>query len=430
MKQQRSERGQVLVLIILAIVAIFGFMAIAVDGGRVYAERRRAQTAADASAMAAAFAAIEKKDWSQAAMALVKENDFDDPQPGIEADEPMDVHIHHPPVSGPYAGNDEYYQVFIRSQVNQVFSQIVWQGQMEVTVESVARAQPSKNVFPGHAMVATNDEACNAVDFSGSGDTYVNGGNIFSNSDEDVLPGDPDNCASGRQNGSGAIKVDDGAILTVGDWVDKGGSGSVSPDPFNDGDPDHIEMPNWPMPDCYTDVPARSQNNTTKVLLPGRYSGIKITNGDWQMEPGMYCLTSTGFSFNGGSLTGTGVTLMVLGGDVSISGNGVFALSAPYDLKDAGGTQWAGMLIYMPWANGGGIDLSGGSGTMYTGTILAPGPRDSNTPKCKFGGNSGSIGLRSNIICNTVQVHGTGDVEIYYRPEDNYKLPPSIDLSQ
>ena len=426
MKHQHSERGQVFVLIILAIVAIFGFVAIAVDGGRIYAERRRAQSAADASAMAAAFAAMEGRDWSQAAMQLVQENDFNDTHPGVENDKRMDVHIHYPPISGPYTGDDEYYQVFIRSKVNQIFSQIVWRGQMEVTVEAVAHARPSRNIYPGHAMVATSEHACNAVDFSGSGDTYINGGNIFSNSDG------TGNCASGRQNGGGAIKVDNGDILTVGDWVTKGGSGDVSPNPHDEGNIDKLKSRDYPMPDCYTGVPARSQAtySGTQVLEPGRYTGIKITNGDWKMKPGMYCFTSTGFEFNGGSLTGSGVVLMVLGGDVSVNGSGKISLNAPSNLRDGGGTQWAGMLINMPESNRGGIDLAGGSGATYTGTILAPGERSSSKPKCTFGGNSGSIGLASNIICNTVQVTGTAGVTIYYKPEANFKLPPSVDLSQ
>ena len=57
MKTNRSERGQALVLIVLAIVAMFGFAALAVDIGRLYAERRRVQSAADAAVLSAAFAA-------------------------------------------------------------------------------------------------------------------------------------------------------------------------------------------------------------------------------------------------------------------------------------------------------------------------------------------------------------------------------------
>ena len=65
MKTNRSEKGQAFVLIIVAIVAIFGFAALAVDGGNVYAERRRAQNAADASASGGSFGqAARKSNWT------------------------------------------------------------------------------------------------------------------------------------------------------------------------------------------------------------------------------------------------------------------------------------------------------------------------------------------------------------------------------
>jgi len=46
-----SERGQVLVLLVLALVGLLGFTALAIDGGMVYSDRRTAQNAADASAL-------------------------------------------------------------------------------------------------------------------------------------------------------------------------------------------------------------------------------------------------------------------------------------------------------------------------------------------------------------------------------------------
>ncbi len=55
MKHNRLERGQSLVLIVLVIVGMLGFAALAVDGGRLLAERRRAQSAADSAALAARF---------------------------------------------------------------------------------------------------------------------------------------------------------------------------------------------------------------------------------------------------------------------------------------------------------------------------------------------------------------------------------------
>src|SRR5512135_850844 len=67
MRTHRFERGQALVLIVLAIVAMFGFAALAVDIGRLFAERRRIQNAADSAALAAVFAASQNEDYVAAA---------------------------------------------------------------------------------------------------------------------------------------------------------------------------------------------------------------------------------------------------------------------------------------------------------------------------------------------------------------------------
>jgi uncharacterized membrane protein len=53
---RRLQSGQIFVLTSLALVAIIGFAALAVDVGFLYSNRRRMQTAADAAAVAGATA--------------------------------------------------------------------------------------------------------------------------------------------------------------------------------------------------------------------------------------------------------------------------------------------------------------------------------------------------------------------------------------
>jgi Flp pilus assembly protein TadG len=55
----RSETGQTLVLFALFIIVLLGMIAIGLDGGRLYDERRRAQNAADHAATTAAHAVCE-----------------------------------------------------------------------------------------------------------------------------------------------------------------------------------------------------------------------------------------------------------------------------------------------------------------------------------------------------------------------------------
>jgi uncharacterized membrane protein len=61
MKSKHSEKGQALILIAFGIVTLIGFTALAVDGGRVFSDRRNAQNAADTSALAAALAELHPR---------------------------------------------------------------------------------------------------------------------------------------------------------------------------------------------------------------------------------------------------------------------------------------------------------------------------------------------------------------------------------
>lgn len=427
MNKKRSESGQTLVLIILCIVVLFGFAALAVDGGRTYSEKRRAQSAADAAAYAAAMASADGKNWMQAAITQMQLNDIDDTDGNPNPGNTVDVMVYNPPQDGPYSpgeipADDDpnlYFQVKIRMAVDQVFSQVVFPGMQEVSVEAVTKARPITSVTSGNAMHATNLNACKAVWFDGTGDTLVDGGNIFSNSEA------VGNCASGQQNGSGKVIVVDGQVQVVGTFREVGGSGVVSPSPTEE--MSHQTLANVPVPDC-TGLPA--QNTSSENLQPGIYNnGISIHNGAWTMAPGMYCLKDD-FTVNGGSLSGKNVLIVMLSGSVDMEGNANIRLIRASNIKDGSGNQFGGLLFFMPMNNLGGIDLGGTSGATYAGTIYAPGPRDSSKPKCTFGGNSGSIGLNSNIVCNTIQVHGTANVEIHYKAGQNYRLPPMIEMSQ
>ncbi len=449
MKLYRSERGQTLVLIILAVVGMFGFAALAVDLGRVFAERRRAQSAADSAAFAAAMGPIRGVDWATAALEQASLNDYVDPNPNENLDQRIDVQVYHPPISGPYSASapnprddfEEYYQVIIRTQVDPVFGQFVFSGLMVQTVESVARAQPFKAMYPGDALVATNPNACKAVWFQGNAGTIINGGNVFSNSDR---TGNPSSCDSGVQNGSGSVTINNGNVSTVGTFDAAGGvyaSGGIQQYT------DHKNGPDLPIPDCFNDpnfqnrIYTKGGGSGPDVLLPGYYAGgIKITGGDVEMTSGMYCLQGD-FTMNGGTIrdipdpvTGRrGVFIVMLDGDFDISGNVVVNINRMSAFTDYSGQDWHGMLLYMtdknPWNNTGKVRLGGTGTSTYAGTVFAPGPAHSGY-KCTIQGNSGSIGISSNVICNTIYVTGNATVKINYKPEQNYRQSPKIDLSQ
>jgi Flp pilus assembly protein TadG len=75
----RPERGQILVVFVLAMVAIIGVVGLAIDGGGAYAQRRDQQTAADLAALAGANDYLLSNNATQAtdrARTIAATNDF------------------------------------------------------------------------------------------------------------------------------------------------------------------------------------------------------------------------------------------------------------------------------------------------------------------------------------------------------------------
>lgn len=63
---RRRERGQILVVFTLALVAMIAMVGLIIDGGAAYAQRRAQQNAADLAALAAADALYNGLSWAQA----------------------------------------------------------------------------------------------------------------------------------------------------------------------------------------------------------------------------------------------------------------------------------------------------------------------------------------------------------------------------
>src|SRR6185436_4073542 len=61
---QLKERGQALVVIAIAAIALFAFAALAIDGSMVFSDRRHAQNAADTAALDAALAKVRGGNWN------------------------------------------------------------------------------------------------------------------------------------------------------------------------------------------------------------------------------------------------------------------------------------------------------------------------------------------------------------------------------
>ena len=443
-----SERGQALVLIMLAIVGVFGFSALAIDGGMLYAERRRAQNAADTSVFAAAMTGLEKGNYVAAGLTQASMN-------GFVTDGKNQVSVNHPPASGIFAGNNDYYQVIIKTEFSPFFAQFVYSGTLQNTVEAVARAKPSTSLSPGNAVHATSKDQCHALWFQGSSGTIIKDGGIYSNSSVEGTA----SCSS-ILNKNGDLTIQNGSVTAVGGiyvadeivMLDELGN-PMDADEIDDSINDHItagekiDIPDIAPPVCTgmtsrnkTD-PGNEVSSKVFVLQPGIYpSGISVGNDEVHLNSGIYCLDGD-LSIDSGSLYGEQVLIYMRGpaGDpsVSLNGGGTIVLTSPtqnplYDNADPP-KAWSGMVIFMLNENGGSVDFAGGGASSLWGTIYAPGPLalgGAKSAKCDITGNSESFRFRAQLICNSVRITGNGTLEINYKEAEQYHEPPTIELSQ
>jgi hypothetical protein len=427
MNKTTTENGQVLVFLVLAMVALLGFTALAVDGGNAFMVRRQAQNAADSAAMAATLAKSKNQDWQAAGYAVAQQN-------GFVNDDKNEVAVYNPPQVGlyapPFSGANNYVQVIITTTLETSFAHLVYPGELVNTILATARYRPPANISQGNALHATNETACGALTFNGNTTIDITGGNAYSNSS---ASGSPTSCTSGIINGSaGSLDISGGGINVVGTFRNQGGAPINADDGINEGVP-REELPEVPVPDC-SHLPTRSvPGGSNKVLDPGWYpNGIKVTASGTNvtLNPGMYCMGDD-FTSNGGTVTGYGVFIYMHDGAFELAGNTLVTLTHSTDVTDGSGYQWAGMLLYIGPTNYNLVKIRGTADSSYTGTIYAPSTASqASQPKCTLAGTSGTMAINSQVICNTVSVGGDAVLEINYNAGENFMLPPIIELVQ
>lgn len=410
MKAYRSEKGQAIVLIVLALVALVAFAGLAVDGGRVFSERRRAQNAADAAAFAAASAALQGNNFSTAAFSLALANGFDN-----DASTNW-VTVSHPPASGvygpasalPLAERNKYYQVTITQDVDPVFSQIFYGGVERVTVEAIAMAD-GITPFSGTNALMSLQSIVGETGFviDGNATITIHGGNTWSNN-------------NGIKNGNaGDVNVytsyDEstyGNYYYVGSWPAgkrKQMNGNFTPALATMG------VPSIPQPYCPSGAAPKTET----------WSGVKYykrSGGSLPatLSPGVWCITG---ELNSNTV-GTDVLVVLLDSGIKYTGNGNLQLTRDSDLIDKNGNQFGGLVIYAPLTNTNTFRFGGNSESLFNGTVFAPGM------ECDFGGTPANKSNHTAIICDTIKIHGNPTIDITYIPEQNYRIAPSLDLTQ
>jgi hypothetical protein len=409
MKNNHLERGQALILIALAAVALFGMVGLVVDGGRAFSDRRKAQNAADAAALASAYARIKgNEDMVVAAMNAAAENGYNnDGANNI-------VELYSPPKNGPHSGDVEYIQIIITSNLNTYFARVIGRQKITTVVQATARTTPAevKELLDGRAVVslAPSSNCFNHLSFwvHGEATLDISGGGIFVNSNNQT-------CALLEQ-GNGSIRLAEGYTIDVVGNASIQKTRLITPGVTVGAGPMSYPPPFF--------MPKVGCNKEAEVSL----DGTSMSSGSWgddfpppgvtHLDGGVYCLDN-GMHITG-NLEGHNVTFKVNKGEVRFSSTADILLDAP----NAG--NHAGLLLYLPMDNHSKVVLNGGAGSVIKGTILAP------ASPILIKGMDSPTGFHSQIIGYTVEADGTSNVVIVYNEDQNFHTMnmPEVQLSE
>lgn len=144
---RREQRGQILVIFVLALVAIVAGVGLVIDSGFAYAQRRAEQNAADLAALAGANALLNSRDATAEALATAQKNDYAHGVNGVTVDVTVGA---------------KTVQVDITAPHSNYFSGVVGQGSWNVSVTATALTGiPTK--FQGVAPFILSQEVFDPV---------------------------------------------------------------------------------------------------------------------------------------------------------------------------------------------------------------------------------------------------------------------------
>jgi hypothetical protein len=305
-----------MVVIALAIVALFAFAALALDGGRLYAEQRQAQNAADNAALAGVLAMCSSQnDYISRSFLVANQNGYDN-NGTTNA-----VMVNNPPSSGPNAGKNEYIEVIVNSEIGSTLIHLVMSDPLQVNARAVALCDLVGTPFTGgsgdwypYAVFAGSTTCTDPVNWSGNLNTVIGG--IHSNNNYE-------------QPGNNNTVI--GQVTYEGNNTQMGSNNTFNGNPPSSSNPqDNDTVEPWPATYNFIDY---TPGNVKAVKAAGAYhsSGEELTlnkmqtlgwitcsSGTCTIEEGLY-YTPKKIDLQANYLIGT-VTL-VSGDTVTLAGN-------------------------------------------------------------------------------------------------------------
>jgi len=414
-RSSHKENGQVMILMALGLVVLLGFVALALDGGMVYSDRRQIQNVADASSLAGGGAAALSIENSH-----IYYSTWNCKDPGVTAarNAAITAAINRAAVNGiAIVGStvpgenavtadcgiettngyvDKFIDIttYISKTADTSFIQLFNSGALVNNIQAVTRIRPRSPLAFGNAVVALNPQDCqgqqNGLTIHGTAKTYTSGGGMFSNG-----------CM--RAVGSAEAVVTGGGVVYAGNF--DGNPSAYSPAPQY--------VPQKLPPDSYLVSPPNCNDPKAHNINAGELKG--------NLQPGLYCVTGQVQINAHDTLVGSGVTIYLRDGSLRINGNALVQLSAPVANPDPS-PAIAGMLIYLDAANHNEVQINGNSDSYFEGTVYAPGS------DIDVLGTAVIDAYHSQIIGWNVELGGTADTFVVFQENQQYSKPSTLEL--
>jgi hypothetical protein len=371
----------VVVLVAILLPVVVGVMALALDGGLLYLQRRQAQSIADAAALAGAYQIYNGSNFSVAqstAVAMGAQNGITIPSSSVTS-----------PQSG-------YVSVSVTSSQPKCFSALWGSGTMSVAASAVARGITTPY---STAAILVLDPSGSSVTLSGTVQvTAVNGSVVV----------DSTSAAAVLSSGSPSITTPE---------LDLSGHITYSGTNPNKATLTKFRQPNTPDPLASIPAPSSSGmtvqsssalnlSSTTRTLDPGVYIGGITMSGSSSvtLNPGVYYINGGGINMSGpSSIIGNGVFIYNTGGGtINLSGTGTISL------KPMSSGTYAGITVFQDRSNSSGATMSGGSNISNTGTFYFAGAR------LTLSGSSGTATVGAQIIAKDLTFSGLSGIKVVY----------------
>lgn len=352
-----DQSGGVLIFSALALPVILGAAAMALDVTSWYATQRHLQTVADSSAMAAMHVLSGGGSSAEAETAA---RSHAQARLGFIDDAKRDIQVAYD--DGVVSGTGyEAISVTAVQRRQPLLSALF----MAEAVDVRAGATAANQVQGENCVLSLDQTASPAIKITGGASVNVNCGLASNSSAADSI----------SVEGSASLTADQ--IRTYGEVNGEaqinGGDPSKTQQHFFRQDDPYAGLAVPPFTGC--DVNSKTIVNASDdvTLTPKTYcNDISVVGGTLHLDPGVYILYGADFKVTGGTVTGSGVTIILTGGNPNTVGNvaltgGTVTLAAP----DKNGQtdpnffgEYAGVLFFMDPAA-----APGGTPTKFTGGI-------------------------------------------------------------